>query len=509
MILIVDDKPENIFSLKKILEINSFEVDSALSGEEALKKILKRSYALIILDVQMPGMDGFEVAETISGYSKSKDIPIIFLSAVNTNKQFITKGYASGGIDYITKPVDPDILLLKVKTFYRLYEQTRELNEIQRALREEIEFRKQAQSELKERVQELRSTLETLPQIAFTARANGEIEFVNQHWYTYSASDSEFPEAHPEDASIEENWKEAVELGKNVNLEVRIKKLANDEYCYHLLRATPIKERDHIVKWVGTFTDIEEQKKAERRKDEFLSIASHELKTPLTSIKAYMQLLERSMGADQNEGIPESARYLRRTQTQLDKLQSLIVDLLDISKIESGKMAFNKKEFDFAPLIESTIDITRQTNPDYTISLRGDNQVKIFGDDTRIEQVLINYLTNAIKYSPDNKIVEVCTELTPDNFVKVTIKDKGVGIPTEKINDVFKKFYRVEENSHRFQGLGIGLYICSEIIRRHNGTFGVTSQEGIGSEFYFTLPIYQRLNIKTNQEKSINEINCN
>jgi signal transduction histidine kinase len=509
MILIVDDKPENIFSLKKILEINSFEVDSALSGEEALKKILKNSYALIILDVQMPGMDGFEVAETISGYSKSKDIPIIFLSAVNTNKQFITKGYASGGIDYITKPVDPDILLLKVKTFYRLYEQTRELNEIQRALREEIEFRKQAQSELKERVQELRSTLETLPQIAFTARANGEIEFVNQHWFTYSASDSDFPESHPEDTSIEDKWKEAVELGRHVNVEVRIKKLADGEYCYHLLRATPIKEGDHIVKWVGTFTDIEEQKKAERRKDEFLSIASHELKTPLTSIKAYMQLLERSMMADHAEEVPESARYLRRTQTQLDKLQNLIVDLLDISKIESGKMAFNKKEFDFAPLIESTIDITRQTNPDYTIYLRGEHQVKIIGDDTRIEQVLVNYLTNAIKYSPNNKIVEVNTELTPDDCLKVTIKDKGVGIPGEKIDDVFKKFYRVEENSHRFQGLGIGLYICSEIIRRHNGTFGVTSQEGIGSEFYFTLPIHKRLNIETNQEKSINEINCN
>jgi CheY-like chemotaxis protein len=107
MILVVDDKPENIFSLRKVLELNNFDVDSALSGEEALKKILKNTYALIILDVQMPGMDGFEVAETISGYSKSKDIPIIFLSAVNTEKQFIKKGYASGAMDYVTKPVDP------------------------------------------------------------------------------------------------------------------------------------------------------------------------------------------------------------------------------------------------------------------------------------------------------------------------------------------------------------------------------------------------------------------
>src|ERR1700684_3905855 len=113
MILIVDDKPENIFSLKTTLELHSFPTDTALGGEEALKKILKNQYALIILDVQMPGMDGFEVAEAISGYSKGKDIPILFLSAANADKKFITKGYTSGGIDYITKPTDPDILLLK------------------------------------------------------------------------------------------------------------------------------------------------------------------------------------------------------------------------------------------------------------------------------------------------------------------------------------------------------------------------------------------------------------
>src|ERR1051326_5893297 len=110
MILIVDDKPENLYSLKTILSLHSFPVDIAQSGEEALKKVLKNSYALIILDVQMPGMDGFEVAETLSGYSKSKDTPIIFLSAASTEKRFITKGYTSGGVDYITKPIDPDIL---------------------------------------------------------------------------------------------------------------------------------------------------------------------------------------------------------------------------------------------------------------------------------------------------------------------------------------------------------------------------------------------------------------
>src|SRR5689334_18724154 len=144
MILIVDDNQENIFSLKSLLTLHHFEVDAASSGEEALKKILQRAYSLVILDVQMPEMDGFEVAEAISGYSKSRDIPIIFLSAVNTHKKFITRGYASGAMDYVTKPFDPDILLLKIKTFYRLSEQTQRLNALEKSLREEIELRREA-----------------------------------------------------------------------------------------------------------------------------------------------------------------------------------------------------------------------------------------------------------------------------------------------------------------------------------------------------------------------------
>ena len=150
MILIVDDKKENLFSLKSLLQIHLFEVDTALSGEEALKKILKNDYELIILDVQMPGMDGYEVAETITGYSKTKNIPVIFLSAVNIDKRFIKKGYASGGVDYITKPFDPDLLMLKVNSFQKLYRQTKELKTIQTALKEEIDMRKKAQQDLQE-----------------------------------------------------------------------------------------------------------------------------------------------------------------------------------------------------------------------------------------------------------------------------------------------------------------------------------------------------------------------
>jgi signal transduction histidine kinase len=154
MILIVDDKRENILPLVKILELHSLKADAAESGEEALKMILKKNYSLIIMDVQMPGMDGFEVAEALSGSNRTKDIPVIFLSAISKEKKYISKGYETGAVDYITKPVDPDLLILKVKTFLKLYEQKNELKDIRDLLSKEIEIRKEAQENLEHKVAE-------------------------------------------------------------------------------------------------------------------------------------------------------------------------------------------------------------------------------------------------------------------------------------------------------------------------------------------------------------------
>ena len=376
MILIVDDSPENIISLQKVLEKNDFEVDTASSGEEALKKILKKSYVLIILDVQMPGMDGFEVAEAISGYSKAKETAIIFLSAATANINLITKGYSSGGLDYISKPVDMNILLLKVKTFYRIYEQSRALNEMQIALRAEIEFRKEA----------------------------------------------------------------------------------------------------------------------ERKKDEFISIASHELKTPMTSIKGYIQLLERSLDKNDKETI---RTRLHKVQNQIEKLNLLIADLLDISKIESGKLKFNKKYFEFDNLLDHIIEVMQQSNPQVRILKKGNFEADIYADEMRIEQVIINFITNAIKYAPDGEEIHITTEMRNDE-IYFSVRDFGIGMSQEHQQKVFEKFYRIEETSARFQGLGIGLYICQEIIERHNGIIGANSIPNEGSEFYFQIPTHPATGIINN-----------
>ena len=170
MILIVDDISENLVALKKTLEVHGLQVDTAQSGEEALKKILKQNYSLIVLDVQMPGMDGFEVAEILAGSNRTKDIPVIFLSAVNRQKRFISKGYETGGVDYITKPVDPDLLILKVKTFLKLSEQKTELKNIRDILSKEVEIRKAAEENLEAKVAERTKEL---------IEKNEELEFRN------------------------------------------------------------------------------------------------------------------------------------------------------------------------------------------------------------------------------------------------------------------------------------------------------------------------------------------
>jgi len=329
--------------------------------------------------------------------------------------------------------------------------------------------------------------LESLPEIAFTCDKSGNIDFVNGRWFEFSDDATIFPQTYPGDRPIAAALHGSLQSGEPLEMEVRLKKTHCGEYSYQLLRVWPILQNSES-NWIGTFTDIDAQKRAEKEKDEFLSIASHELKTPLTSIKAYMQLLDRKLKLEEESA---EARYVHRVQGQIDKLNSLISDLLDLSKIDNGKLLINKKVFSLEHMVKSAVDSIVQTHDQSSMKLirTGDiTAVQIYGDEIRLEQVLVNFLTNAYKYAAGTeKVIVDCTVV--DDAVKISVIDFGIGIPVEKQADVFEKFYRVEETSFDFQGLGIGLYICAEIIRSHQGTIGVESSGERGATFYFTLPL--------------------
>jgi PAS domain S-box-containing protein len=239
---------------------------------------------------------------------------------------------------------------------------------------------------------------------------------------------------------------------------------------------------------IGFVLDISERKALEQRKDEFISMASHELKTPITSLKGFLGLLQRLL-APQDDA--RTRHYLARMDTQIDKLTALINDLLDISKMQAGHLVYREECFAVEGLVQETIESVQETTQTHHLHLEGQTQAVVCGDRDRLGQVLINLLTNAIKYSPQADTVRVRLA-TEENQVLVSVQDFGVGIAAEYQSKIFERFYQVTDPEEKtYPGLGIGLYIASEIVKRHGGRIWVESQRGDGATFHVSLPLFQ------------------
>lgn len=233
--------------------------------------------------------------------------------------------------------------------------------------------------------------------------------------------------------------------------------------------------------------DLAKSKELDKKKDEFIGVASHELKTPLTSIRGYAQLLEQVLNEDTVD--PDTARlYINKTQHQIDRVCELVDDLLDVSRIQAGKIMFNISEFDIGELVQEVAENLQHTSKTYTIEIHNKIHEIVKGDRMRLEQVLTNFITNAIKYSPKAERV-IVTMRRVKNEVVVSVKDFGFGIPSKDLKKIFNRFYRVNKVEKKVPGLGIGLYISAEIVKRHNGRIWAESKPGEGSTFYFTLPV--------------------
>jgi signal transduction histidine kinase len=247
----------------------------------------------------------------------------------------------------------------------------------------------------------------------------------------------------------------------------------------------------NAYRFSGILQDVTEEYQLQLRKDEFISVASHELKTPITSLNASMQILQKLV---KTEGVSDKVSlFVNKANNNLNKLLRLLDDLLNVTKIQQGQLALNITRFNLVALVKDCCE-NIHLDKEHEFIFKGDDELMVYADYRRIDQVMINLISNAVKYSPSNKTIEIAVSHT-NNKATVSVRDFGIGINPEKLPHLFDRYYRVDALGHQFSGLGLGLYISSEIINRHNGKIGVDSILGNGSNFWFTIPIDDKLEL--------------
>jgi PAS domain S-box-containing protein len=332
------------------------------------------------------------------------------------------------------------------------------------------------------------------PDIIFTATPEGVIEYANKRFYEYfNLSSKDFNQRlvlkkiHPSDkVRCFRKWINAIMQGSFFEVEIRLKN-ASGKYIWHLVRAVPYtNDNTSVLKFFGSCTNIQEQKEVQSKKDEFISVASHELKTPLSSLKGYIQIIKKER-AD-----PLFSNIIDRCTKAVNNMQFLVGSLLDVSRIQTGQLHLQLAPANLYDMVQECMELTAMNYPSHRINLLfdADKDTRVLVDAQRIQQVMINLLNNGCKYSPGAKEVILRVEKqrkAPD--VKISVQDFGIGIPAEELKYIFEKYYRVKDASHQASGLGIGLYLIKEIVQLHKSNIIAESEINKGSTFYFYLPL--------------------
>lgn len=518
-ILLVDDHPENLLALEAVLDAPHYRLIKANSGKEALKWLLDEDAAVILLDVHMPVLDGFETATLIKEREKTRHIPIIFLTAVNKADRYIFKGYNVGAVDYILKPFDADILKSKVKVFVDLYLKTEQLKSREAVLRqnEKREHERKLLEQRQESRQRYQNLAEAIPQIVWTARPDGSVDYYNRRWFEYTGLGFEPAGAwggqnvlHPDDfAPAMEGWQKAIQLGDGYEMECRLKK-ADGTYRWHLVRAVAEKDGDgKIVAWLGTGTDIDEQKRsqetlrrlveeltrrkkeaeeANRLKSHFVSNVSHELRTPLNAIIGYAALLlDKTLGKIN----PKQEEALSNLQRNGKDLLNLINNLLDLSKIESEEVPLRVEPVDLKSMIEEVCANVQSLKQGKEIEIRchASDLLPIHNDPFKIRQILSNLLSNAVKFTERGSITISAENREAPCGALLRIEDTGIGMREEDLPSIFDPFRQIDGSiTRQAGGTGLGLTIVKTAVEIVQGTIDVKSKLGRGSTFTVFLP---------------------
>ncbi len=536
-ILLVDDLPENLFALELILCNDNYKCVKAHSGNEALKILLhEQDFAIILIDVQMPEMDGFETVELIREIEPLKHVPIIFLTANMDNAMHIFKGYQSGAVDFMIKPLIPEILKAKVIVFVELYLKTHELlvqNEEKEKQAEELriankdllfqsEEKKNREAELviankelifqnKEKEKRANELIIANKELIFQneekekraaelAIANKELVFQNEEKEKRAA---ELAIANKELVfQNEEKEKRAAELAiadKELVFQTEEKEKRKIENIALEALSNSLKE-GKVVAELATLNAEEAKGIAEnalQSKQQFLSNMSHEIRTPMNAILGFTKVLLKTDLA------PKQKEYLDAIKISGDGLLVLINDILDLAKTDAGKMTFEEKPFKIEFSISTMHQVFDLKIKEKNLELvkEYDNKIPVvlLGDAVRLHQILLNLLSNAIKFTAKGKIT-VAVRLLHEDKEKVTIDfaitDTGTGIPEDKLESIFENFQQATiSTSSTFGGTGLGLAICKQLVEKQGGSILVKSKVDEGSTFSFTLSF-----LKTNEE---------
>ncbi|MDR6915514.1 signal transduction histidine kinase [Pseudomonas sp. 3296] len=385
-LLIVDDLPENLLALEALIKREDRMVYKALSADEALSLLLQHEFAMAILDVQMPGMNGFELAELMRGTEKTKNIPIVFVSAAGRELNYAFKGYESGAVDFLHKPLDIHAVKSKVNVFVDLYRQSK-------AMKQQVEALEQSRREQEALLQQLQNTQLELEQ-------------------------------------------------------------------------------------------------AVRMRDDFMSIVAHEVRTPLNGLILETQLRKMHLARDNASAftLDKMHAMVDRDERQIKSLIRLIEDMLDVSRIRTGKLSIRPTKFDLVQLVGNLLDNFKPQVEAAECSTRFTAEQPVVGhwDEFRIEQVISNLLTNALRYGGKSQIdVRVYVQ---DGQARVEVQDQGIGISEENQKRIFQQFERVSAKTV-VAGLGLGLFISEQIIAAHGGSIAVESKINEGALFRVCLPL--------------------
>lgn len=500
-VLIVEDNESDADLLKRELKKSGISfiaeiVQTRLAFEDAIRNFKPD---LILSDYSLPSFDAvtaFRIKQ-----NKAPEIPFLIVSGI-IGEENAVELIKAGVTDYISKNklftlstkisralMDAQVRKDKIIADAQLKIINQELLELNQQLEARVAKRTKALAESESR---FRSMMETIPQIAWTNTTAGETVYHNQRWHDYTGLDKNqtmllgFKSViHPEDYRVGfVRFSNILKTSSGGEFQIRIKRL-DGVYMWHLVRLMPIvDQQDNIELWVGTATDIQELRLLQQHKDDFILIASHELKTPITSLKASLELLNR---IKDNPPSAMLSKLIVHANKSMGKVNTLIDDLLNSSMVSQGQLAISQQHFNLSEMIGDCYQHVHAEGI-YTVKMEGEIAIEVYADRIRIEQIIINFINNAMKYAPDSKEIIIRTEKT-DHMVKVSVIDKGPGIPAEKSSYVFDRYYRAESNGDRYKGLGLGLYICTEIIKKHNGKIGVESELGKGSTFWFTLPV--------------------